>query len=594
MMPSGPSTNYDLAVRDFHRARQSAVLRQMLARLRRQSTQLLDYEEICQQLRSTEKRIDRGVVEIPLQKIVGSVGRFRDFTREFLPKHMSDESRWATVKTMMIEMSGMPPIEVYQIGDAYFVLDGNHRVSVARKAGALTIAAHVTEIQTRVPFAADDDPNEVICKARYADFLSETDLDQAVPDIDLLMTVAGHYQTLLHQISLHRQTAANDVAELGLGDRPIQQNLSIGDAAASWYRKIYLPVVHIMRELGVMRRFPNRTETDIYVLLSERRSELERELHWELDLEDSLPNLVQLETTENVKQRSRRFFSKVVGRSPPNGPEHVAVGSWRTQQLAMHREGRLFADLLVLFEGIDEDWKLLEAALSLGAQDHDRILGLAIVEDTSQLERSWVREMSARFYRRCQSAKLTGEFAVEAGPPAAVLLRRAAWADLVFINLTHPPESNVLDRLRSFWGPIIANSPRPLLIAPHAFFNGMSPMLLAYDGSPKADEALFVATYNASRWQHELTVLTVETAMTSSIVLDKARVYLEEHDVHHAQFCTKRTPVGLAIMDTAEEIGCNVIIMGGFGANPVRRLIQGSVVEYVLQHTRSQSVIICQ
>lgn len=605
-MHNRPSTSYEMAVRDFQRARQSAVLRQMLARLRGQSTELLDYEAICQQLQPSDQVIDRGVVEIPLQKIVGSVGRYRDFTRDFLPKQRSDESRWAKVKSLITDMSGLPPIDVYQIGDAYFVLDGNHRVSVACKAGAETIAARVTEVQTRVPFLARDNPDEIICKSRYVDFLNRTNLDKAVPQIDLLMTVAGHYQTLLKQIALHHQwmtvegpesspetgpesSPERDSEAISCDDGP-----SLAMAALAWYNAAYLPVINIVRELGVMRRFPNRTETDIYVLLSERRDILERELQWDLDLEEMLPNLVHVETTSAEEPKPFRALTKMVSAIGPKIPEPVAVGGWRSQQVAMHREGRLFADLLVLFEGTDEDWDLLEAALTLAAYDHDRILGLVIVEDVSQLERTWVREMRARFYRRCQSAKLHGEFAVEIGDGATVLLNRAAWADLVLINLTHPPESNVLDRLRSFWGPVITSSPRPLLIAPHARYHGMNRILLAYDGSPKADEALFLATYHASRWKHELTVLTVETAFTKPDALERARAYLEDRGLSNVTYRLKAAPIGTTIMETALEENSDMIMMGGFGANPVRRLLSGSAVEYVLQHTADQVVMICQ
>ena len=97
-------------------------------------------------------------------------------------------------------MTGIPPIEVYQVGDAYFVQDGNHRVSIARRLNSKTITAYVIEVKTRVPFAADDDPNEIICKAHYADFLEKSNLDKLRPDVDLQMTFCGQYQIFLEQI----------------------------------------------------------------------------------------------------------------------------------------------------------------------------------------------------------------------------------------------------------------------------------------------------------------------------------------------------------------------------------------------------------
>lgn len=592
-MHQSPSSSYELALRDFQRARKSAVLRQLLARLRGKSTDLLDYETICQQLGPTNRTIAHGLKEIPLAKIVGSVGRYRDFTREFLPTQQANATRWATIKAAVTDMTGLPPIEVYQIGDAYFVLDGNHRVSVARKLGSKTISAHVTEVKTRVPLSAADDPDEVICKARYANFLAQTNLDQNVPDADLLMTVAGHYQTLFEQINLHHQLLLSASQSEPNTGALSPSKIDFEAAALSWYESVYLPVVKIIRHLGVMRRFPRRSETDIYVLLSNRREQLEQDLQWNLLLED-IPTLIDDASLIEPSGDSISYVSKLVDSIMPEALDGVKVGGWRTQQLAMERTERLFSDLLVMFEGIDEDWDLLEIAIRLGAKDHDRILGLCIVDQVDQMERTFVREMQARFNRRCKSAGLVGEFAVEAGDAAPIMLKRAAWSDLVLINLTHPPESTVLDRLRSFWGPLITRCPRPLLIVPHAKHNGMNPMLLAYDGSPKADEALFVAAYQASRWGHALTVLTVETQQTKPSALRDARTYLEEHDVHHANYILKSAPIGEAILETAAEEGSNTIIMGGFGARPVVHLLRGSAVEYVLQHAVDQAVLICQ
>lgn len=585
------STSHELAVRDFQRARQSAVLRQILARLRGQSTALLDYETVCQQLGSTNQTIDRGLEEIALDKVVGSVGRYRDFTRDFLPTQQADSTRWAAVKVAMTDMVGLPPIHVYQIGDAYFVLDGNHRVSVARKAGANTISAYVTEVQTRVPLAADDDPTEVICKARYANFLALTNLDQHVSKLDLLMTVPGHYRTLLQQIDLHGQMLVEEGAIAADDEQTLTE-----DAALHWYESIYLPVVTILRDLGVMRRFPEQTETDIFVLLSERREELEEGLGWQLELDEVLPLVMQLqgETQQLALTRPVGFLSSAVKSMRPNLLSEAAVGAWRSQQIAMRREEHLFDDLLVLFECIDEDWDLLDAAIDLAAADHDRILGLYVGRTVAELQSARVIEMVERFEARCEAAGLVGEFALEAGDEVNALLRRTAWADLLLVNLTHPPESTVLDRLRSFWGPVITRCPRPLLVLPHARYHGLDPLLLAYDGSPKADEALFVAAYNALRWRRALAVVTVETQHTKPDALETARTYLTQRGVQNVSYLMKDGPIGPAILAAAQEQNSSVIVMGGFGVRPVLRLLRGSAVEYVLQHVTDQAVLICQ
>ena len=142
--------------------------------------------------------------EIPLDAIVGSVGRYADFTRSFLPRSDDMEERWARVKTIATGAAGWPPIEVYRLGDVYFVLDGNHRVSVAREMGLETIPAFVTEVKTRVPVTPDDDPEEIIIQARRADFMERTGLNESRPEADLTVTAPGAYRVLDEHIQVHR------------------------------------------------------------------------------------------------------------------------------------------------------------------------------------------------------------------------------------------------------------------------------------------------------------------------------------------------------------------------------------------------------
>ena len=110
-------------------------------------------------------------------------------------------------------MAAFPPITVYQVGEAYFVLDGNHRVSVARQAGATHIPAYVTEIETPVPLTPDARPDELICQAKQADFLVETGLGETRPSTDFGVTAPGQYRVLLEQIAAHRQRLARDAGQ---------------------------------------------------------------------------------------------------------------------------------------------------------------------------------------------------------------------------------------------------------------------------------------------------------------------------------------------------------------------------------------------
>src|SRR4051812_31950177 len=237
------------AIIDFRRARQQASMEDIIATLTGRSSSLLSYDDVKHKLRAgvTGKR---ELKDIPLAAIVGSVGRYTDFTRQFLPRNSSAEDRWARVKAAMESPVGVPPIEVYQIGDVYFVLDGNHRVSVARQSGATHIQAYVTKVHTRVPLSPDDSPDDLILKAEYTDFLERTQLDETRPGADLGVTEPGQYRAIEQEIEAHRAALA---AKQG-------HEMTFEAAAASWYDTIYLPIIAVIRSQGLLHDFPGRTE----------------------------------------------------------------------------------------------------------------------------------------------------------------------------------------------------------------------------------------------------------------------------------------------------------------------------------------------
>jgi hypothetical protein len=112
--------------------------------------------------------------------------------------------RWERVNTI-VSTQDMPPIEVYQVGEAYFVVDGNHRVSNARQEGMKTIAAYVCEFVTSVGLSADADLDEVIIKSEYADFLDKTHLDRLRPGQKIIFTSPGRYRELECLITMFQE-----------------------------------------------------------------------------------------------------------------------------------------------------------------------------------------------------------------------------------------------------------------------------------------------------------------------------------------------------------------------------------------------------
>ncbi len=243
----------DIAARMFKQARRRAFFSDLMGRITGRNTDLLSFYDIKEQLNLTNERY-LGLQEVPLTKIVGSVGRYHDFNREFLPRMDSLGDRWARVEASR-HRRGMEPVDLYKVGDVFFVLDGNHRVSIARQEGAETIAAFVTEFDTSVDLSTQDTPNDILDKSERARFLEATGLNESRPDHGIRTTVPGRYRSLLIHIEQHRQEIQKSLG------RPV----STAEAAQDWYDYTYLPTIGMIEEHGILERFPDRTVTDLFV-----------------------------------------------------------------------------------------------------------------------------------------------------------------------------------------------------------------------------------------------------------------------------------------------------------------------------------------
>ena len=139
---------------DFTRARRRARLRAALARIRREHTsnRLLSFEEVRREV-VTKNRLHGETKVVKVDKIVGSVGRWRDFDRSFLPARASVGHRWKRIDRAFQRGEDLPPVELYEVGEAYFVVDGHHRVSVARYHDVPTLEATVAEFYPKLPAA---------------------------------------------------------------------------------------------------------------------------------------------------------------------------------------------------------------------------------------------------------------------------------------------------------------------------------------------------------------------------------------------------------------------------------------------------------
>jgi nucleotide-binding universal stress UspA family protein len=550
------TNNFRQAVHDFHEARQRAALEAILARMTGKSNELLSYEEVAQKLK-LQARAERGIQSIPLDAIVGSVGRYTDFTRTFLPRNPNDEDRWARVKASLSDnLAGWPPIEVYKVGEVYFVLDGNHRVSVARQEGWEKIEARVIEVQTNVPLTPDVSPDDLIIKAEYAEFLDETELLRLRPEADLSVSVPGQYAKLREYIQVHRYYMGLD----------FQRDISYEEALTHWYDTEYLPLVTVIRERGLLRWFPGRTETDLYLWVSEHRAALQESLGWELRPEAVADVIVQEQAGATLDK----------------------TGAWRKSRLVDRYTEHLFQDILVPVSGEVEGWRALQQAILVAQREGAKLNGLHIVSTTKQAAGAKAQEVKEKFQAMCREAGVNGSLAIETGEPAKKILERAILTDLVMLKIVYPPGSG-LSGLASPLRAIISRSPRPVLALPTGATD-LDRAVLAFDGSAKAKEALFVAAYLAEQWKTSLTIYTGE-GTNAVATQETARQYLELHEIQAEYVITKASVETLKRI--SEERQANLVLMGGYSGAILKEVTLGSWVNYMLRE-QNAPVLICR
>jgi len=190
---------------------------------------------------------DLGTRRVPLEKIVGSVGRYHDFDSTFRLKDHLPHERLDHVKKMMKEGKSLPPVELYQFRDEYYVLDGHHRVSAAKEFGYEDLEARIVQV---IP--ADHTLENMLYRER-GDFSEKAKLPELID-----LTEVGRYGNLERQILKHRSFLEQDKGS----------TVSFRDAALDWYKSIYLPLVTVIKRGRLIESFPKRTLADLYVYIS--------------------------------------------------------------------------------------------------------------------------------------------------------------------------------------------------------------------------------------------------------------------------------------------------------------------------------------
>ena len=239
---------------DFARARSRAFLNDILGFLSGRPKRLLSYNQVKEKLHIGGP-IHRGVRTVEIARIVGSVNRYVDFDHAFLPLNNRIASRWQNIDRAFYEDVSLPPIVLYKVGEVYFVVDGHHRVSVARQQGQEFIEAEVRECHVKVPVEPDLRPEDLEILGARVEFLDRTGLDWLRPGAVIEVSIPDGYSRILEHIAVHRYF-------MGLDQ---QRDISEAEAVTHWYDTVYLPIAKVIRARDILGELPGKTEGDLYV-----------------------------------------------------------------------------------------------------------------------------------------------------------------------------------------------------------------------------------------------------------------------------------------------------------------------------------------
>jgi hypothetical protein len=220
---------------------------------------LLPLDEVSQRLRFFEQSYV-GIRPIRVARIVGTAGRTEDFDRDFLPLRADTRERWTRLERAYPQ-GGFPPIIVYQVKESYFVVDGHHRVAIAKQRKIEMIDAEVTELRTRSPIPAGADIGRIIYAAQQQLFMEDSGLERAHPEAHILFSRPHGYVELLELVKVH---GFHLMMERG-------SVVPIEEVAGDWYDVVYLPTVEAIGRERLLEAFPRCTEADLFLWVWQRR-----------------------------------------------------------------------------------------------------------------------------------------------------------------------------------------------------------------------------------------------------------------------------------------------------------------------------------
>jgi len=260
---------------------------------------LLPLDEVSDRLKMFEQHYV-GIRPIPVADIVGSAGRTRDFDKDFLPLRRETRERWRRLERAYPD-GGFPPIIVYKLDKSYFVVDGHHRVAIAKQRKIDYVDAEVTELRTRHRIPEGADIGRIIYASQQQLFMQESGLDRACPEVNILFSRPHGYVELLELVKIHGFHLMRERGSI----------LAMEEIAQDWYDRVYLPTVTKIQQERLLEAFPRTTEADLFLYVWQRRRAIFPESGG-TSLEDAVHSL-SMEESRRLGLRARRAASRLSG-----------------------------------------------------------------------------------------------------------------------------------------------------------------------------------------------------------------------------------------------------------------------------------------
>ena len=288
---------------DFAKARNKALFNEIQHFLKPEEAAMISFRDI-KELLKPQNQTYIGMQVIPIEKIVGSEGRYKDFDNQFFPKNTFIKERWEHVDEAVIKDIILPPIKVYELGGLYFVRDGNHRVSVAKSKGVEFIDAEVVSLQSEIrlpPVRSLTGMIKEIISYEKRNFYFETSFGDITDYWCLDFSTTGQYDVIYNHILTHKYFINQNQ----------EKEISIEDAITSWFNTVYLPVIHTIDKYKIMKYFKHRTKSDLYVWIIKYFDELKRKFGDNCSLEDAvfdITNEYKISLPTKIKNAFKKYL----------------------------------------------------------------------------------------------------------------------------------------------------------------------------------------------------------------------------------------------------------------------------------------------